>query len=259
MNDKAALIGPAVRLVPWLRAWRAGGVSLDDVVTAITGGGLSGVDQHVVDTAAPEVPQSLMNGLAVLSAVPADDIRLVLPVPGDVRGLPRAGRFTELALASGEAVRAGRVGLVPQWRHHTSGSGDSWSTLTWWRCELPDELPPVEVVPVGEADLALSEALRECTRRLTALDVAAWNGGGGELAGLRDFAERQLPTGFDSRARLLYARSLFLDHALEVARRDGMGGAVTAAEAQARSEALRPLAAACRQAIGAACHARIGW
>jgi hypothetical protein len=258
MDDGAALIGPAVRLVPWLRSWRAGAVSLDDVVQAISGGGMSGIEQHVICESDPAEPQKLMAGFAGLSQVRSDDIRLLLPVPGDVRGLPKEGRFTELALIGGEAIRAGDFGLVAQWRSHVSGSGDSWSTLTWWLCRLPQGLPPVEVVGVGEADLALTEALRESTRKLTALDVAAWKGGSTDMTGLRDFAERQLPTGFESRARLLYARSLFLDHALEMARRDAMGGAVSAYEAQARLDALRPLAAACRQAIGAACHARIG-
>jgi len=249
---------PAMRMVPWLRAWRAGMVSLDDVVEALSAAELADIEQVVVDDEADGLPRGLQAGLAALSQVHSDDIRLLLPVPGDVRGLPRSGGFTERALASAEAIRAGGIGLVAQWQEHRSGSGDSWHTLTWWLHRLPTDLTAVDVISVGEADLALTEALREATRRLTALDVASWNGNGA-LPGLRDIEARQLPAGFDPRTRRLYARALLLDHALEVARQDAMGGAVSAFEAQARLEALRPLAAACRAAVGAACHARIGW
>ena len=249
---------PSIRLVPWLRAWRAGTVSLDDVVEVMAAASLAEVDQHVVDADADVVlPCSLHDGLAPLSRVDADEIRLVLPVPGDVRGLPRKGGFTEQALGSAEAIRAGDFGLVARWEQHTSGSGDTWHTLTWWRHRLPGGLVEVETMSVGEADMALTEALREATRALDALDVAAWNGKAANQNGLRDVTARQLPVGFDTRARLLYERAVLLDHALELARQDAMGGAVSAFEAQARLEVLRPLAAACRAAVGAACHARI--
>lgn len=248
---------PAIRLVPWLRAWRAGLLSLDDVVEAASSAGLAGVDQYVLDAEDGAVSETLHDGLAVLSRVHSDDIRLLLPVPGDVRGLPRAGGFTERALTSAEAVRAGDFGLVAQWQRHTSGSGDSWHTLTWWRYRLAEPPSDVEVMSVGEADIALTEALREATRTLDALDVAAWNSDAVSSRDLRNVAARQLPTGFDSRARLLYERAVLLDHALELARQDAMGGAVSAFEAQARLEALRPLSAANRAAVMAACHARI--
>ena len=220
------------------------------------------MDQYVVDADTDDSnrgPHALHTGLAALSRVHCDDIRLLLPVPGDVRGLPRSSGFTERALTSAEAVVAGDFGLVAQWQRHTSGSGDSWHSLTWWRYRFSEPTAVADIMSVGEADMALTEALREATRTLNALDVAPWDGNAVNGRGLRNVAARQLPTGFDSRTRLLYERAVLLDHALELAREDAMGGAVSAYEAQARWEALRPVAAACRAAVVAACQARITW
>ncbi|HZE37482.1 MAG TPA: hypothetical protein VE172_01605 [Stackebrandtia sp.] len=256
MDSAAVLL--AARLVPWLRAWRAGLTSLDEVVTALTSGWMSGVEQVVLgETEA--LGTSLPNGLARLSSVPCHEIRLVLAVPGDARGLPVSGPFAAAGLTAGEAVVAGVHGLVPEHREHTSGSGDDFETVTWRLYTLDDPPLPVADVGVGEADLALTEALHDATKRLTDMDVASWNPDLGRALGqARKPQAPDLPPGFDPRARRLYARALLLNRVVAVAESDAMGGAVTAAEAAARLDALRPLAAACRQAIGAACHARLG-
>src|SRR5262245_40910902 len=109
-----------VRLVAWARAWRAGTVSLDDVAAETEAG-----EEHLVADAPgtwTDVP--LREALGALSKVPPDTLRLVLPVPGDPRGLPGPGPFTAAALEVGEAVVAGDVGLVPHVHTRVSGSGD---------------------------------------------------------------------------------------------------------------------------------------
>lgn len=253
-------IGPglAAYLVPWLRSWRTGLTSLDDVVAAVTADRMEGIEQVVLGPDDP-IGKSLAAGLARFSTTSPDEIRLVQPVPGDVRGLPVSGPFSAAALAAGEAVTTQDFGLVPQVQTHTSGSGDTWQTVAWRYFDLPTPPVPADFLTVGEADMALSEALRGATAALTALDVARWDPElGRALTRMRAPQGRQLPPGFDGRSRRLYDRASLLERALRVAETDALGGAVTAYEAASRREALRPLATACRQAIGAACHARLG-
>ena len=66
----------------------------------------------------------LRDALPALAKLSPDEIRLVLPAPGDPRGLPGPGDFAGAALLAGEAVVAGGLGLIPEVRTHTSGSGD---------------------------------------------------------------------------------------------------------------------------------------
>lgn len=256
--------GASVRLctllAPWLRAWRAGLTSVDDVVSAVTGAAGAAVEQSV-ETVDPLAACDLTSGLSYLSSVPEVEIRLILAVPGDVRGLPTSGPFTAAAVTSGEAVRAGSFGLVPQQVARVSGSGDSWHTVTWQMFTLDEasQAAAAEAAHVGEAEATLTEALHEATKAFAALDVAPWGRqSAADSAQLGEAAGGALPPGFDRRARRLYARATMLDKAVQVAESDALGGAVTAREAAARLEALRPLAAACRQGILAACHAAIG-
>jgi hypothetical protein len=99
--------------------------------------------------------------------------------------------------------------------------------------------------------------LAESTARLARLDIAQWRP---ELAGALAALRRpdngtDLPPGFDPRARRLYARASILDQVLALAEHAAPGGAVNGYEAQQRDEALRPLTAACRRALVAACNA----
>ena len=124
----------STRLVSWVRAWRAGIVAYDDVADEV-----GGDEEHLVADAPgtwSDVP--LREALSVLSRLHPDEIRLVLPAPGDPRGLPGPGPFTSAALLAGEGVIAGRLGLVPQVRTHTSGSGDTFETVVWQVYPLPE-------------------------------------------------------------------------------------------------------------------------
>ncbi|CAM3183527.1 hypothetical protein [Stackebrandtia soli] len=247
------------RLTPWLRSWRAGLASIDDVVAAITSAPMVGVEQWVSVCGEDSETMSLTSGFARLSRVPADEVFLVLPVPGDVRGLPTSGPFALAAMRAGEAIVAGQWGIVPLWTNHVSGSGDAWQTVAWRLYRLPASPPtPAFDHSLGEADVALSEALRTATDDLIQLDVARWHPELDHvLRALRGPLVDQLPPGFPPRASRLHARALMLDTVLRVAEADAFGGAVTAAEASGRAEVLRGLAKACRPAILAACHCRL--
>jgi hypothetical protein len=245
----------SARLVAWVRAWRAGLIPYDEVAEEVAGD-----EEHLVADAPgtwTEVPLSEV--LTLFSKLHPDEIRLVLPAPGDPRGLPGPGTpFTGAALVAGEGVVAGGFGLVPEVRSHTSGSGDIFETVLW-RCyqlpgaaaRTPDELSPAE----AEGDL--STALAEATTRLARLDVARWRP---ELAGALATLRRQdfgceLPPVYNPRARRLFARASVLDRMLALADHVAPGGAVNAYEARERDEALRPLLTACRRALVAACNA----
>jgi hypothetical protein len=117
--------------------------------------------------------------------------------------------------------------------------------------------PPVPQPGPAEAESDLNAAIAAATAQLTRLDVAQWRPElGGALAALRrpDFAG-DLPPGYDARARRLYARASVLDQVLALAGQAAPGGAITGYEASQRDEALRPLMAACRRALVAACNA----
>ncbi len=241
----------ASRLVAWVRSWRAGLAPYDDVP-----GSVAGDEEHVVaglPGVATHVP--LGEGITALSKVAADDIRLILPVPGDPRGLPGPGPFTRAALGTGEAVVAGALGLVPEVHAHTSGSGDTWESVVWRAYELPAPATAPEYVTCGEAELDLAQTLTAATDALARLDVARWQPElAGTLAALRRPDVVELPPGYDPRARRLFARAAMLDGVLALAEHAAPGGALTAHEAAQRSELLRPLSTACRRALVAACN-----
>ncbi|MET0424283.1 MAG: hypothetical protein ABW046_10425 [Actinoplanes sp.] len=241
----------STRFVAWVRAWRAGLVPFDELA-----GEIAADEEHLVADAPgtwTDVP--LPQGLPFFAKVHPDDIRLVLPVPGDPRGLPGPGELTGAALLAGEAVMTPDFGVVPEVRRHTSGSGVEFETVLW-RFFPVENYRPVFQLGAAEAEAELTTALGEATTQLTRLDVAQWKP---ELAGALQALRRPestatLPVGFDPRARRLFARASVLDQVLALAGSNAPGGAVNNYEAQQRDAALRPLTTACRQALVAACN-----
>lgn len=123
------------RLVAWVRAWRAGLIPYDEVADEVAGD----EDHLVADAPGTWTDVTLREGLTVFSKLHPDEIRLVLPAPGDPRGLPGPGTpFTGAALIAGEGVIAARLGFVPEVNLHTSGSGDTFATVLWRCHELPE-------------------------------------------------------------------------------------------------------------------------
>jgi hypothetical protein len=253
--DAATLtVRRSTRFVAWVRAWRAGIVPFDELAEEIAGD-----EEHLVADAPgtwTDVP--LGAALPVLAKLHPDDIRLALPAPGDPRGLPGPGPLTGAALLAGEAVVTPELGLVPEVRSHTSGSGVTFETVLW-------RVYPVTRPGAGcagepsaaEAESELAVALTEATTQLTRLDVAQWRPElAGALAALRrPDSTANLPAGFDPRARRLFARASILDQVLTLAEHSAPGGAINTYEAQQRDAALRPLTTACRRALVAACNA----
>jgi hypothetical protein len=248
----------SARFVAWVRAWRAGLVPYDDAAAEIAGD-----EEHMVaDAPGTWTDVSLGEGISALAKLHPDEVRLVLPAPGDPRGLPGPGEFSGAAMVAGEGVVARGAGIalgyVPEVRSHTSGSGVTFETVLWRAYGLDEGRPlAFDDLSAAEAEAELSVALAEATRALAKLDIAQWRP---ELAGAitalrKPDGATDLPPGYDPRARRLYARASVLDRVLALAEHAAPGGAVNGHEIQQRDAALRPLTTACRRALVAACNA----
>ena len=235
---------PAGRFAAWATAWLTGRCSFDEALDALTGdtahsvSGLPGVDGAV----------PLGTALAALRGRGERRFSLVLPVPGDVRGLPRAPELTAPALAAGQVAVGDTLALVPQ------PLGSEMVAWTAYPLSTPAP-PPVEGTlrsASGELDLAVGDA----ARTLAGLDLARWHPEvPALLAGLAGASVPGLPPDTDPLALSVLARAQRLARVLDLAMADAPGAAVTTTQAAARDEALRPLADAVRQALTSAYNA----
>ena len=237
---------PAGRLAVWATAWLSGRASYDDALDALTGetahrvSGLPGSDEAV----------PLGWALTALRGLGERRLRLVLPVPGDVRGLPAVPGLAPLALEAGQAAVGARLALVPE----PLGP----EAVQWTAFPLdgaPPVAPPVEGslrALSGSLDLAVGDA----ARTLAGLDVARWNPEVPTLlAGLSKATAPGLPHDHDPLALSVLGRAQRLAAVLDLALADAPGAAVNHAQAARRDDALRPLSHAVREAIAAAFNA----
>jgi hypothetical protein len=185
--------------------------------------------------------------LAALRKTGAGDARLVIPVPGDVRGLGGPSPLAKEAVRVGQAVvlPVPGIGIVPE------VVADS--VIRWTVFDLPTT-PPAEHTPLGEADHGLSTAMREAAGTLASLDLARHRPGVRqeikERAGAN--ARARWPQGMPQRSLRVLQRASEVSAILEVAAEDDPGGALSSSAALRRSEALRPLFDAVRVARCAA-------
>jgi hypothetical protein len=235
---------PAGRLAVWATAWLSGRTSYDEALDALTGdsahrvSGLPGADEAV----------PLGWALTALRGQGERRFRLVLPVPGDVRGLPAVPGLSALALDSGQAAVGKRLALVPE----PLGS----EAIAWTAFPLdgaPPVAPPVEGT-LRTVSGALDLAVADTARTLAGLDLARWHPEVPTLlAGLgRTTTAPALPHDHDPLAVSVLGRAQRLATVLDLAMADAPGAAVNHAQAARRDEALRPLAVAVREATTAA-------
>jgi hypothetical protein len=227
-------------LAVWFTSLAAGEVSLDDARDAIVGGDAA---HDVLGLPGDTEPVPLILALGRLKAAGATGAGLALPVPGDPLGLAGPPSFNADALEAEEAVVLDGldVGLVP----HVAGAGVTW--------RLHDVSSRRQVPDLSEADTALRQALVESANTLARLDVARWRPEvADELVSLRRGPELTFPPGSDGRAVRVASLAARCRGIVDLAL-DDEGGAVTAAEADARRAALAPLDHAARRALVAAC------
>jgi hypothetical protein len=238
---------PAGRFAVWATAWLTGRSTYDQALDALLGesahrvSGLPGTGEAV----------PLGWALTALRSLGERRFRLVLPVPGDVRGLPAVPGLAPLALESGQAAVGDRLAVVPE----SIGP----EAVAWTAFPL-DGAPPVAPPVVGtlrSVSGALDLAIADAARTLVDLDLARWNPEvPALLAGLaRTTRVPGLPADHDPLAVSVLGRAQRLAQVLDLAMADAPGGAVNHVQARARDQALRPLADAVREARTAAYNA----
>lgn len=232
-------------LAAWVSAWLAGRVGPDQVVDAVTGGD---APHHVVGVAVEPAP--LYDALTALRAT-GSPVRMALPVPGDVRGMPTApAEFRAAALAAGEAVVAGELALVPSVTTYAPSSAPP--RVVWTAFVVAPALP--DPLSLEDAQYDLGVAIRESASALAAGGLASGVADG--LADARRAGERvNVPPGFPPGAVALLAQTERLQAVLDLADADPASGAISRADEAARRDALRPLATAVRRARMAAYNA----
>ncbi len=246
---------PSATLAVWSSAWLNGAAASDDVLDALQVWG-EAHDVVAADAAAAEafdLPLAFNRAatpvqlLLALRSQDAKSLHLLLPVPGDVRGLGGGGPFTEAALRTGEAVVLPDLGygLVPE------AIAEGLMRWTVYSVPTPGVL---EYRPLGESEHGLTDAIRASAGALQSLDVARDRPGvRAELsARLRSATDAPWPAGMPSRSLRVLQRAEEIAAILAIAESDDPGGALSASAALRRAEALRPLADAVRGARYAA-------
>ena len=237
---------PAGRLAVWTSAWLSGRTSFDEVLDALLGERLHTVSGLPGSTAS--VP--LAAALTTLRGLGERRFHLVLPVPGDVRGLPRAPGLAPLALEAGQVAVGARLALVPE------AIGPDAVAWTAFPLDGAEPTPPPVEGTLRSVSGALDLAVVDAARTLAGLDVARWSPEvPGLLAGLSKATAPGLPHDHDPLALSVLGRAQRLAAVLDLAMADAPGAAVNHSRAAARDSALRPLADAVREAVTAAFNA----
>src|SRR3984885_204758 len=260
---------PSATLSIWANAWLAGKAAPDDVLDALScwapaqsvtaydavaagHTGLPWPDVH--DAGAVSLLQTL-RAAAGRAATGAPSIKVVLPVPGDVR-----------ALAAGEAVIVTppddpgvAVGLVPEFGYDESDDEvavPELCALSWTVYSLPGA-PVVDDTELGEAEYELRLAVRSAADALTTIGLGST---GVDIDDPRGLVEQllesarhhQVPEPAPSRALRVLENAAHVDAIITVSAGLTRIGTQSLSEAQIATDALRPLAAVVRSARMAA-------
>ena len=297
---------PSVSLSLWANAWLAGKAAPDDVLDALSvwapkqsvtaydavaagHTGLPWPDVHDAGTVSLLQTLRAAVGRPAVSASPGvpgrlrGTINVILPVPGDVRGLAAGTQFERDALAAGEAVivtnpddPAAAVGLVPEFSYgdleETDEAGlPELCALSWTVYSMPGA-PAFDHYELGDAEYTLRSAVRSAADALGAIGLGA---AAAEIDDPRGLVEQLLestrqhrvPDHAPSRAMRVLENAAHVDAIIAVSA--GLSrfpessterivtGVGTQSSSQARiaTDALRPLTAVVRSARMAAVNA----
>ena len=265
---------PSVSLSVWANAWLAGCAAPDDVLDALTAWApnhsVTAYDSIAAGRTGLPWPDIDDTGLtSMLRTVRAAGgtrpgtswphrpaIGLLLPVPGDTRGLSPGTQFASDALAAGEAVVVSgddgqSVGVVPAF------TGDDeepdWPTLMSWSVYALPDRPVIDAPDLGEAEYALRAAVRTAAETLSSLDLAA-GGNQDSRALVEEMLEaavhHRAPDHAPERAIRVLSTSAHVDAILTVG--SNIIDAHSASAARIADDTLRPLATVVRTARTAA-------
>jgi hypothetical protein len=289
---------PSVSLSLWANAWLAGKAAPDDVLDALSlwapaqsvtahdavaagHTGLPWPDVH--DAGTVSLLQTLRAAVGRTMSAPdarmlCGRVNLVLPVPGDVRGLAPGTQFERDALAAGEALiitNSGDPGtaiaLAPEFTYSdldpddTPGSPEL-CALSWMVYSLPGA-PVLEHHELGDAEYALRLAVRSAADALSTIGLGS---AASDVANPRGLVEQllessrrhQVPEHAPSRAVRVLENAAHVYAIIAVSA--GLSRLPTgnsSSETQIANNALRPLTAVVRSARMAAVSAilRSAW
>ncbi|TAM65954.1 hypothetical protein [Mycobacterium sp.] len=300
---------PSVSLSLWANAWLAGKAAPDDVLDALSvwapkqsvtaydavaagHTGLPWPDVHDVGTVT--LLQTLRAAAGRPTSTPGvpplmrGTINMVLPVPGDVRGLAPGTQFERDALAAGEAIiianpqsPATAVGLVPEFSYQDDADiPDDYETglaelcaLTWTVYSLPG-VPILDHYELGDAEYTLRSAVRSAADALGAIGLGSAAADIDDPRGLveqllESARQHRIPDHAPARALRVLENAAHVDAIIAVSaglsRSDSPDrfaapiaaglepvGTQSSSEARIASDALRPLTAVVRSARMAA-------
>ena len=267
---------PSVSLSVWANAWLAGRAAPDDVLDALSdwaprhsviaydavAAGRTGLPWPDVDSAgAMSLLQTVRSAARPRPANSCSDehwpgrpsIAVLLPVPGDVRGLAPGTQFAADALAVGESVVVSTpdgqaVGVIPAFENDDDPEMLSWSVYS-----LPGG-PVLDHPDLGEAEYALRSAVRSAAEALAALQLA------GSVDDPRSLVEELLaanlhhraPDHAPARAIRVLSTAAHVDAIITVSHDLTTIGTQSSSEARIADAALRPLTSVVRTSRSAA-------
>ncbi|MCV7379982.1 hypothetical protein BST11_21730 [Mycobacterium alsense] len=273
---------PSVSLSLWANAWLAGRAAPDDVLDALSlwapkqsvtaydavaagHTGLPWPDVH--DAGTVTLLQTLRAAVGRSRARGA--INVVLPVPGDVRGLAPGTQFESDALAAGEAViiagpddPGAAVGLVPEFNYGDLDEIEEHTGLPelcglfWTVYSLPGA-PALEHHELGDSEYALRSAVRSAADALGAIGLGAAACDVDDPRALveqllESARQHRIPGHAPSRALRVLENAAHVDAIIAVSSGLAGIGPQSSSQAQITSDALRPLASVVRSARMAA-------
>lgn len=268
------MCSPSATLTVWADAWLAGRGAPDDVLDALRTwsphhgvaagdpvvGGRTGLPWPTAEPV--ESGTGIMALLKVIReamAAPGARMRLVLPVPGDARGLPVGTEFAMAAMDSEQGVIAGvpgeqGVALVPQW---TDTEALQW---TVFQTTIPVPAPDIAL---GEAEYTMREAVGEAAEALMRIHTTAVGDGEDDPREMIEdelaaFSRHLYPDYAPLRARRILDSADHVAAILTVAERTAPSTPSSAGAVQAQETLLRPLWDAIRTARLAAVNAATG-
>ncbi len=275
---------PSASLSVWANAWLAGSAAPDDVLDALSlwaprhlvaaydsvTAGHTGLPWPDLDDASAVTLLQMMRTTAARSGADAPAIGIVLPVPGDVRGLAAGTQFESDALAAGEAVvvtgdRGSAIALVPEFDYGEDESETDEApprVVVWTVYSLPGVQPPNHL-DLGEAEYALRSAVRSAADAFGAIrpgfDVADPRG---MVEQILEYARaHRVPADAPARALRVLENAAHIDAILTVSSGLMPIGTQMLSDAQIATDALKPLSAVVRSARMAAVSAilRAAW
>lgn len=275
---------PSASLAVWANAWLAGSAAPDDVLDALTdwaprhsvtaydavAGLRTGLPWPDMDDARAITLLQTVRSVAGAPSGAEPAIGVVLPVAGDVRGLPPGTQFQRDAISLGEALIVSRwgdpsiaVGIVPDFTYEEDfpyddadddfGPDDPTVSALSWTVYSLSGTPAVEPQDLGEAEYALRSAVRSAADALTALQVGY---SGPDVADPRAMVQQVLEAGrhhrapqdAPQRALRVLENAAHVDAIITVSAGLMPIGTQTSSEAQLASDAIRPLAGVVRSA-----------